>query len=302
MQLLPRLVHIAFLTLPMAASAAYPAVTHQYEVTAVDAAGQPMAGVEVEVQLESRSAPSQTVHCRTDKSGRCPQVDYPVRADPAISRGRHVYYSSKAKAKATKEGYYPASGVALTAAGSGIVQLDLTELRMQMVQPSDYLDDGFAVSAADHELRERVMRLLDAIRRQSSLLNAEVMLKGIGTSEFKGKTYLRLSVNNATTYNSLKLNKYDIGKLLFDETVRKVLLPLNDNIAASEAYYGYDIIVFGHTKSFAQEYAVADKVEYRFLLPAAAVRGYKEKDISVQALLDAGVQLMDDERVEFKLQ
>lgn len=302
MQLLLRLVLIAFLALPIAASAAYPVVTHKYEVTAVDAAGRPLAGVAVEVHLESRSAPSQTVRCRTDKSGHCPPVDYQVGADPARSKGRHGYYSSRANANGTKDGYYPARGMAWTVAGSEIVHLDLTELRLQMVQPSDYLDDDFAVSAADHELRERVMRLLEAIRRQSSLLNAEVMLKGIGTSEFEGKKYLRLSFNSATTYNSIKLNKSDIGKLLFDETVRKVLNPLNDNIAAPEDYYGYDIVVFGHTKSFAQEHAVADKVEYRFLLPAAAVRRYKEKDITGQALLDAGAQLIDDRRVELKLQ
>lgn len=46
---------------------------------------------------------------------------------------------------------------------------------------------------------------------------------------------------------------------------------------------------------------MANKVEYRFLLPEAAVRRYKEKDISGQALLDTGVQPMDDDRVEFKL-
>ena len=301
MQLLLRLALIAFLALPMAASAAYPVVTHKYEVAAVDAAGQPMAGVAVEVRLESPSAPSRTVRCRTDRTGYCPPLDYQVGADPAKSKGRHGYYSSRANASATKDGYYPARGMAWTAAGSEVAHVDLTELRMQMVQPSDYLDDDFAVSAADRESRERVMRLLEAVRRQSGLLNAEVMLKGIGTSEFEGKNYLRLSVNSATTYNSLKLNKYDIGKLLFDETVSKVLNPLTDNVAAPEAYYGYDIVVFGHTKSFAQEYAVADKVEYRFLLPAAAVRRYKEKEISGQALLDAGAQLIDDRRVEFKL-
>lgn len=275
-------------------------VTHQYNITAVDVAGRPLAGVVVEVQLEAKGTSSQTVHCTSDEAGRCPPVRYEVSRDPSLTYS--VSYSSTAEAKATKDGYYSASASGLSSAGSKYGTDGLTELRLKMIQPADYLDNGFAISAADRELRERVLRFLEVIRLQSILVDAEVMLEGIGTSEFKGKKYLRLRVNSTTTYNSLKLNKYDMGKRLFDETVRKVLNPLNDNIAAPKAYYGYDIVVYGHTKSFAQKYAVADKVEYRFLLPEAAVRRYKEKDISGQALLDAGVQLMDDERVEFKLQ
>lgn len=270
-----------------------PTVTHQYTITAVDAVERPMAGIEAEVQLKGSYAPSQTVLCTTDETGRCPPVRYKVIA---------YYHRSTAEAKATKDGYYSASARGMSDAGSKYGTVGPTELRLKMIQPADYLDDGFAVSAADRELRERVLRFLDVIRLKSILVDAEVMLKGVGTSEFKGKKYLRLRLNSTTTYNSLKLNKYDMGKLLFDETVRKVLSPLNDNIATPNAYYGYDIVVYGHTKSFLDESVVADKVEYRFLLPEAAVRRYKEKDISGQALLDAGVQLMDDERVEFKLQ
>lgn len=282
------------------ASAAAPTVTHQYNVTAVDVSGQPVAGVTVEVQLEGKGTSNQTMSCTTDESGRCPPVRYEVSRDPSLTYV--VSYSSTAKAKATKDGYYSTSTSGSSSAGSKYGTDGLTELRLKMIQPVNYLDDGFAASAADRELRERVLRFLEIIRLQSILGDAEVMLKGVGTSEFKGKKYLRLRVNSTTTYNSLKLNKYDMGKRLFDETVRKVLNPLNDNIAAPKAYYGYDIVVYGHTKSFAEKYAVADKVEYRFLLPETAVRRYKEKDISGQALLDAGVQLMDDERVEFKLQ
>lgn len=274
--------------------------THQYNVTAVDVSGRPVAGVAVEVQLEGKGTSSQNVQCTTDETGRCPSVQYEVTRDPSLT---YVFsYSSTAKAKATKDGYYSSSAQGFSSAGSKYGGDGINELRLKLIQPIDYLDDGFAVSVADRELRERVLRFLDVIRLQSVLVDAEVMLKGVGTSEFKGKKYLRLRVNSTTTYNSLKLNKYDMGKRLFDETVRKTLTPLNDNIAAPKAYYGYDIVVYGNTKSFADKYAAAEKVEYRFLLPESAVRRYKQKDISGQALLDAGVQLMNDERVEFKLQ
>lgn len=269
--------------------------THQYNVIAVDVDGRPLAGVVAEVEFEAKSTSKQTVNCTTDETGRCLPIPFEVNRD--WSNTFDASFTSTAKAKGTKQGFYSTS-----ASGSRSGIDGLTELRLVMVHPVNYLDDGFAASTADRALRERVLRFLEIIRLQSILVDAEVMFKGVGTSEFKGKKYLRLRVNSTTTYNSLKLNKYDMGKRLFDETVRKILNPLNENIAAAKAYYGYDIVIYGHTKSFAEKYAVADKVEYRFLLPEAAVRRYKEKDISGQALLDAGVQLIDDERVEFKLQ
>lgn len=268
---------------------------HQYIVFAAGIDGRPLAGVVVEIELNAKGSPKQTIHCTTDESGRCLPIHFEVNRDWTDTYA--VSFSSTAKAKGAKHGYYSTS-----ASGSKSGIEGQTELRLNMIHPVDYLDDGFAASTADRALRERVLRFLEIIRLQSILVDAEVMLKGVGTSEFKGRKYLRLRVNSTTTYNSLKLNKYDIGKRLFDETVRKVLNPLNENIAASKAFYGYDIVVYGHAKSFAEKYATADKIEYRFLLPEAAVRRYKEKDISGQALLDAGVQLMDDERVEFKLQ
>lgn len=261
-----------------------------------------MSGVAAEVQLEAKGTTSKTVQCTTDDAGRCPEVSYEVSSDPSFNYSK--YYSSLAKAKGNKQGYYTASASGLSNAGSGtaLSSVAITDLKLRMIAPVDYLDDGFAMSPADRDLRDRVMRFLEVIKLQSVLVESEVMLKGVGTSEFKGKKYLRLKVNSTTTFNSLKLNKYDMGKRLFDETVRKVLNPLNENIAAPRAYFGYDIVVYGHTKSFADKYATADKVEYRFLLPEASVRRYKDKDISGQALLDAGVVLMDDERVDFKLQ
>lgn len=272
-----------------------PTATHQYNVTAVDMERRPLAGVVVDVQLEAKDTANQTVSCTTDELGRCLPINYVVNRD--WSQTYVASFSSTAKAMGTKVSYYSTS-----ASGSKSGIDGLTELRLDMINPVDYLDDGFAASTADRTLRERILRFLEIIRLQSTLVDAEVMFKGVGTSEFKGKRYLRLRVNSMTTYNSLKFNKYDMGKRLFDETVRKILNPLNENIAAPKAYFGYDIVVYGHTKSFADKYAAADKVEYRFLLPEVAVRRYKEKDISGQALLDAGVQLMDDERVEFKLQ
>lgn len=276
-------------------------VPHQYTVTAVDLGNHPVAGVSVDVQLEAKGTSASHEQCTTDDAGHCPAIVYVVNRDPAYAYVDS--YSSTAKGKATKDGYYPANASSWSmAGGQSSSAVGINDLKFRMIRPVDYLADGFGTSVADKELRERVLRFLDVIRVQSILVDADLMYKGIGTSEFKGKKYLRVRVDSTSVFNSLKLGKYDLGKRLYDDTVRKLLTPLNENIAAPKAYYGYDIVVYGHSKSFADKDAIADKVEYRFLLPEAAVRRYKEKDISGQALLDAGVELLDDERVEYKLQ
>lgn len=273
-------------------------VSHQYTVATVDAADKPLPGVTVEVNLSPNRGGATTVTCVSDEFGRCEPMTIEVSRDPKYQN--IASYSSTAEAKGTKPGYYEIKGV-------GYIhdmekKSNSRDIKLKLIQPLDYLDGNLANSAADKELRKRVLSFLEVIKLQSLLTDSEVMLKGVGTSEFKGKKYLRLRVNSTTVYNSLKLDKYAIGKRLYDDTVRKVLNPLNDHIAAPKAYYGYDIVVYGHTKNLTQEYATPAKIEYRFLLPEPAVRRYKEKDISGQALLDAGVLLMDDERVEFKLQ
>ena len=275
-----------------------PTVTHEYNVTAVDADGKPLSGADVVVKLTSKGMPDKEEKCVTDATGRCEAMAIEVKRDPTYTYV--TSYASNASAEANKAGYYTAkSGQFIN---DSTKKSNSRDIKLRLIQPLDYLDANLRNSAADKELRGRVLRFLEVIKLQSLLNEAEVMLNGIGTSEFKGKKYLRVRVNSTTVYNSLKLDKYAIGKQLYDETVRKLLNPLNDHIAAPKAYFGYDIVVYGYTKNLTEKYATPTKIEYRFLLPESAVRRYKDKDISGQALLDAGVELIDDERVEFKLQ
>lgn len=273
-------------------------VTHEYSVTAVDADSKPLSGADVVVKLTSKGALDKEAKCVTDAVGRCEAMTIEVKRDPTYTYV--TSYASNASAVANKSGYYPAKSAQFI--NDSTKKPNSRDIKLRLLQPLDYLDANLKNSAADKELRGRVLRFLEVIKLQSLLNDAEVMLNGIGTSEFKSKKYLRVRVNSTTVYNSLKLDKYAIGKQLYDETVRKLLNPLNDHIAAPKAYFGYDIVVYGYTKNLTEKYATPTKIEYRFLLPESAVRRYKEKDISGQALLDAGVQLIDDERVEFKLQ
>lgn len=128
------------------------------------------------------------------------------------------------------------------------------------------------------------------------------MLRGTSTSTFKGKKYFQISLNSTTTYNSLKFDKYAVAKNLFDDSIRKVLNPLNEGISNVKYFYGYDLIIYGHMKNLADKYATPEKVEYRFLMPEETVKRYKDKDISGQQLLNASVILMNDERIDVSLQ
>ena len=280
-----------------------PTIVHSYQVTVVDAAGNPFSGAAVKLTLEgNKNTVSQSSDCVTDGQGRCPLANFQVGRDASLSYS--LPYSSRVNAEGAKEGYYPAkaTGSSFYGSSTGISKEQVQHIKLTMLRPMDYIDDNLANSAADRELRDRVLRFLELIRVQSVLVDADVMLKGIGTSEFKGRKYLRIKVNSTNVFNSLRLDKYAVGKRLFDDTVRKVLNPLNDVIAAPRAYHGYDLVVYGHSKSFTDKYAVADKLEFRFLMPEASVRKYKDKDISGQALLDQSVLLLDDERIDMKLQ
>lgn len=274
-----------------------PTNIHEYTVRAVDTSGRAVAGVAVILKLDSRGRKQQAASCTTDEQGRCPPVFFEALLDPSYVGS----YSSTGEARGSKDGFIAgvASGASDVGSAGSTKKGDIT---LRMIRPTDYLADNLANSPDDKELRERVVRFLDVLRLQGILVDAELMLKGVGTTEFKGKKYLTVKVNSTTVYNSLKMNKYDIGKRLFDESVRKILTPLNDAIAAPRAYFGYDLVIYGHSRSFAERYSSADKHEFRFLMPEAVVRKYKNKDISGQALLDASVLLLDDERIDMRLQ
>ena len=269
-------------------------VPHMYEVIANDANGKSLSGVAVKIEMKGKNSEVESSSCITDENGRCPTFLHNLSRESSMST---------AKVEGSKDGYYTVKEGGFSLAGSNNLPLQgPVSIKLKMVRPIDYLADDFAKSARDRELRDRVLRFIDIIRLESILNEAEVMLKGIGTVDFKGKKYLQVKVSSTTQYNNLKLNKYDIGKRIFDDTVRKMLNPLNSAIAAPKAYYGYDIVVYGYSKSFADKYAVADKHEFRFLMPESVVRRYKDKDISGQALLDASVILLNDERIDMKLQ
>ena len=122
----------------------------------------------------------------------------------------------------------------------------------------------------------------------------------IGIYEFKGKKYIELNIESTVTYNSLKSNKYDIGKNLYGELVVKILDYLV--MIEDKNLSGVNLRVTGYTKDFGDKYANSIPVKYDFIMNKETIRKYKDKDITSQKLLDESVILMDNERIELRLQ
>lgn len=281
---------------------AYPNVIHGYELLVKDINEQPIEGASVlfTTHDEGQSSSSK-IECVTDANGIC-KAEFEVKQHPDYTYT--ASYKSSVTYSVSKEAFYSNSGKLSSTYGSETSDTYSSPVKGSIVMdsPASYLSKAFISSTADRKLREQALKFISLIRLHSLIVDADIMHGSAGTSAFKGKKYFQMKINTTNTYNSLKLDKYGIAKRLFDDSIRKILNPLNDNISNPKIFYGYDLVIYGYTKSFANEYASPEKIEYRFLIPQDTVKRYKDKDISGQQLLDASVILMNDERIDLKLQ
>jgi hypothetical protein len=276
-------------------------ISHQYELLIVDVDGNQLEGVNIEYTLKDGE--------RVVKNG-----SYITTSDGIFRENLNVttdtnysyittYNKSNFDFKASKDGYYSKSGSMSSDYGSKYsVSQPIEKDTIILIRPIDYFNKDFASSISDIALKEKVLNFIDLVILRSLTTESVLETRSINLITFKSNNYLQFRFKNANVYNSLKLNKYDIGKNLFDDVIRKILSPLNEYIGNSDLFYGYDLIVFGYTKSFAEKDATSELIEYRFLIPVKVVMQYKNKDISGQQVLDESVILMDDERIELKLQ
>ncbi|QWV93742.1 hypothetical protein KP004_00695 [Geomonas oryzisoli] len=240
--------------------------------------------------------------------------EYELRVNADTTYSSWIDFNSKLEYKILADGYYGANGTVKSDYGSYYRGSEYSSERsksssgpivqktVMIYKPYDYFSKEFLNTEKDTKLKSKVIAFVDVIKAQGYLSDAYLEFHSINTSEFKNNKYLKFKFDNSVTYNSLKLNKYDIAKNIFDDVIRKMLNPLNDYISDPKRFYGYDLTVIGHTKSFADEYASSKAIEYRFYIPEGAVKSYKNKDISGQQLIDKSIILMDDERIDLKLQ
>ena len=275
-----------------------PTVSHQYELSVVDVDGNPLPGVKVDYELKDNERLVESTSYVTKSDGK---VSASLTATPDPQFTYSTFYKSEFAYKASKDGYYAKSGE-LSKFKTDSKYTPPETKTITLVRPIDYFDKQFASTLSDTKLKAKILNFIDLIILQGLVTESVLETQSINLVPFKGNSYLQFKFTNVNVYNSLKLDKYEIGKRLFDEVVRKVLSPLNEHAAESKLFYGYDLTIVGHTKSFAKKYATAKPIEYRFMIPEKVVRQYKNKDISGQQVLDASVILMDDERIELKLQ
>lgn len=279
---------------------------HKYELFIIDLDGNPLDGVKIDYELRWESyhwknwkiseKVVETHSNITTSNGRL-FTSYLTTRDP-----RYPFLcKSVFSYKASKNGYYSKNGELSrtdTITDGTLAMKDTINL----IKPEDYLNREFASSIADFQLKAKILNFIDLIILRGIVNASFLELYSINLSPFKGNSYLQFKFNNTNIYNSSKLNNYDIGKRIFDDLIRKLLSPLNEHISDSNLFYGYDINLVTHTKSFIEDYESASPIEYRFFIPIEIVSKYKNKDITGQQVLDSSIILMDDERIELKLQ
>ncbi|MBW1860355.1 MAG: Ig-like domain-containing protein [Deltaproteobacteria bacterium] len=268
---------------------------HTYNVIVKDVDGKPIENVEVEYTSKNHTFLQDT---GVEYTGTDGTVSIEVKAAPDSKYSYPRSYNTVFEYTAKKEGYYSVRGIMRSRARTWVFEKDYVTL----IKPTDYFDQDFISSAEGIELKAKILPTVDLIESQGLSSKALLQKRSIKLLEFKAKRYLSIGFDTVNVYHSLQLNRYDVGKRLFDEIVRKMLGPLNQHISDKRAFYGYNIVIKGRTKSLAGKYAPIEDIMYSFFMPIDAVREYKNKDISGQALLDRSIILIDDERVEFRLQ
>lgn len=277
-----------------------PQLIHHYELRIVDISGRPIPNATVTYDVRDHNLyVKRDVVSNIDKEG---VLSITVIATPDPSYESVTFYSTEIRYEVVAPGYDRHSGSLSSRAGEKSPTVEFTKKATAvLVRPRDYIKPEYDIPK-NEEIIRRVMASLETLLTRSYLSDCYLQTHSVGVAGFKGKEYLELSFRSIVVYNDLKLNKYDIGKRLFDELIRKVLSPLNEQFADSKSLFGYDLSVIGYSKDFGIKTSSSDETTYRFLLPRDVVAKYKNKDLTGQQLLDASYILMDDERIDLKLQ
>jgi hypothetical protein len=274
--------------------------THEYYLFIVDINNNPLEGATIEYSVFDKEDLVQQEIFSTGNDGIL------NKTVEATSEGKPPAFRTKFNYRITKEGHYTKNG-SLEVIGIPLGDYSrIKKAEVTMIRPVDELNPTFASSKEGISLQGKILTFVEDTRQRSLFGNFSMELQSIDLIAFKNKKYLQFQLVNTKSYDLQKLNKYDIGKKIFDDTLRKLLTPLNQHLD-SEEFYGYDLKFIGDLKSMSDEDVIGETrvsqpIEYRFMMPKEVVRKYKDKDISGQQLLNESIILMDDERIELKLQ
>jgi len=173
---------------------------------------------------------------------------------------------------------------------------------LEFISKKDFFNSSFIESNDFKTLKQNIIGFIDLLQLKSLLTNSILEYYSINILEFKNNRYLTFDFNHTNEYNSLQLDKYEIAKRIFDEVIRKVLNPLNDNLDNSKEFEGYKLSVKTRTRSFTDDKDRGEELIYEFYIPTATVQSYKNLDITGQQVLDNSIILLNGERIDLKLQ
>lgn len=280
-----------------------PTIKHIHNILVTDLKGIPINGAQVKLVGKNQETKIIDTLIITDETGLV-TTQLNATSDPAYPT--IFAYSTTINYDIKKDGYYNSSTYTMISkSGQKYQKIDTIQSAIDTVmlkKPIDFFAESYLSAVDKTDLKAKILAFIDEIRIEGFLANSYLVPFSIELSEFKEKKYLKISFSHTSVYNSLKLNKYDIGKTLFDEVVRKILNPLNKYISDPQSFYGYDVTIFGYTKDFSNKYASDQKLEYKFIMPERVIKKYKDKEITGQGLVDSSVVLLDDERIDIKFQ
>jgi hypothetical protein len=274
---------------------------HKYLLSVVDLAGKPIAEARVKYRIKDRDS----ILLKQDSAFTDSLGQFGISAQATLDPRYQLYISYRTTLDFTvsKSLYYEKSGRLSSNYYEGNNSGKPTVYsKITLTTPADYFDINFLKIPSEAVFRQKVLSLVNPNIIDESLDGTALLYHSIWISSFKGKRYAHFEFENDNVYNSLKSNKYDIGKKMFDDVIRKALTPINERLNDRSLFYGYELQVRSYIKDFSDEDASNTGIQYRFLIPGNIAKKYKDADISGQQVLDSSVIFMDDERIDLKLQ
>ena len=272
------------------------ALIQKLDIRLTDRKMNPIAGATVKLESSLNNSERTESNIQTDVQGRASKIFSYNNADYFCNDELRGETATSISYSVLKDGFYrKSSDTKIYMYKENIESVTLT-------QPSDYFDDQFLSLKKCKKLVGSTYNFLNSILLESYLRDCVLDYNSISLENFKRKNYLRLQFTDVNTYNSVKLTNYDIAKRVFDEVVRKLLNPLNDNLSKSQDVDGYCVVIQSKSKNFIDEKAISKDLVYKYYLLKTEVTNYKNNDITGQQLVDKSIILLNDERIDLKFQ
>jgi len=248
-----------------------------------DLRNKQLSGVSMSASIDNYGASAQ---CITDSTGSCiAMVDIVIKDS--------LEFNTTAEASAP--GRYTKKLTKLTNYHDEVVKYEFT-----LDQPLDYLCDDLKEPEA-LPFAKHMIAWVDTLRANAIIQDIVVTHGNFCISTFRNKKYAAVKLDHTSVHNSLKLSNDQIGIKMFDEVVRKILnvvAPAVSTLPMDGYYFMIQTAAGDPSKKYADKKILA----YRFYLPKQAVRQYNDKVLTGQQLIDASVVLLNNERIDLKLQ